>query len=86
MANIKKPLFNHTLQRTFGPAVAALTHNPYKQCSPPSYKRKFEDETQVSEVLQGEIARLDPRFKVQLDPLQHFGSKTVHLICKLGSF
>ena len=85
-AHIKKPLFNHTLQRTFGPAVAALTHNPYKQSSPPTLKRKYDDECEVSEVLQGEIARLDPRFKVQLDPLQHFGSKTIHLICKLGSF
>jgi len=82
-AHIKKPLINHTLQRTFGPALTALTNNAYKQSSPPSLKRKYEDDYDVSEVLQGEIARLDPRFKVQLDPLQHMGSKTIHLICKL---
>ncbi|XP_054166402.1 mediator of RNA polymerase II transcription subunit 15-like [Oppia nitens] len=82
-ANIKKPLFNHTLQRTFGSAVAALTNNPYKHMSLPSLKRKYEEDCDVSEVLQGEIARLDSRFKVQLDPLQHLGSKVIHLICKL---
>lgn len=85
-AHMKKPLFNHTLQRTFGPAVAALTNNAYKNSSPPSLKRKYEEESEVPEVLQGEIARLDARFKVQLDPLQHFGSKTIHLICRLGLY
>lgn len=83
-AHIRKPLFNHTLQRTFGPAVAALTHNPYRYSVSPPLKRKYEEDSDVPEVLQGEIARLDPRFKVQLDPLQHFGSKSIRIVCKLG--
>lgn len=37
----------------------------------------------VPEVLQGEIARLDQRFKVSLDSTQQLGSKTVRLICWL---
>lgn len=84
LANLKRPLFNHTLQRTFGPAVAALINNTYRNTSPPPLKRKYEEESEIPEVLQGEIARLDARFKVQLDPLQVCGSKTIHLICKLG--
>lgn len=54
--------------------------------SPPPKRLKSEEEQngEVSNQLQGEIARLDHRFKVNLDPLYHNGSKTVHLICKLG--
>lgn len=37
----------------------------------------------VPEVLQGEIARLDQRFKVSLDNTQQSGSKAIHLICWL---
>ena len=46
--------------------------------------KKQEDQQEIPEVLQGEIARLDSRFKVQLDSLQHTGSKTIYLTCKLG--
>lgn len=34
-------------------------------------------------MLQGEIARLDQRFKVSIDPNQQPGSKTIQLICWL---
>ncbi|XP_067136808.1 mediator of RNA polymerase II transcription subunit 15-like isoform X2 [Centruroides vittatus] len=82
--HIKSPLFNHTLQRTFGPAVAALNGPRTVIPSPLSKKRKHEeDNSEISNVLQGEIARLDQRFKIQLDPVQHQGSRTVHLICQL---
>ncbi|RWS29299.1 mediator of RNA polymerase II transcription subunit 15-like protein [Leptotrombidium deliense] len=80
--NIKKPFFNHTLLRTFGSAVAALTNSSYRIPSPPPKHSKIE-EPEVPDVLQGEIARLDHRFKVQMDPLQHSGSKTISLICRL---
>lgn len=85
MANIKKPYFNHTLHRTFGPAVAALTNSTYPCPSPPAKRQKLEEITPepIPELLQGEIARLDTKFKVQLDPLQHEGSSTVHIICRL---
>lgn len=55
--------------------------------SPPAKKQKTDTDKSdpvISNVLQGEIARLNHRFKVNLDPLFHTGSKTVHLICKLG--
>ena len=57
--------------------------------SPPPKRMKpnedeEESEGQVSNVIQGEIARLDQRFRLNLDPIHHNGSKIVHLICKLG--
>jgi mediator of RNA polymerase II transcription subunit 15 len=81
--NMKKPFFNHTLHRTFGPAVAALTNTTYRIPSPPPKRRKLEPNPEIPEVLQGEIARLDQRFKVQLDPLHRMGSQTIQLICRL---
>lgn len=42
-----------------------------------------ETRNDVPEVLQGEIARLDQRFKVSLDNTQQFGSKSIRLICWL---
>lgn len=49
-------------------------------------KRKHEeDERQsVPNILQGEVARLDVKFLVNLDPSQCSNNGTVHLICKLG--
>lgn len=53
--------------------------------TPPPKRKKIEDDSaEISDVLQGEIARLDQKFKVQLDPIQHMGSRTVNLICQLG--
>lgn len=83
-SHVKSPLFNHTLQRTFGPAISALLGPSYRIPSPPPKKKKIEEDVaEISDVLQGEIARLDQRFKVQLEPAQHAGSRTVHLICQL---
>lgn len=82
--HIRSPLINHTLQRTFGPVVAALCGPSTRVVSPPPKRRRIEEDScEISDVLQGEIARLDQRFKVQLDPMQHNGSRTVHLICQL---
>lgn len=52
---------------------------------PPALEPKIVDEgkNDVPEVLQGEIARLDQRFKVSLDSAQQYGSKSVRLICWL---
>lgn len=51
----------------------------------PSLKKiKLEEPTSdIPDVLQGEIARLDQRFKVSLDPNQQPGSKSIQLICWL---
>lgn len=88
-ANIKSPMFNHTLQRVFGPSITMLMGAAYYNSSPasPPLKRRCvpssEESSEIPDVLQGEIAHLDQRFKVQLDPVQHAGSKTVNLICQL---
>lgn len=51
-------------------------------------KRKFEEDEKQSipNVLQGEVARLDPKFLVNLDPSHCSNNGTVHLICKLGEY
>lgn len=51
-------------------------------------KRRFEDDERQSipNVLQGEVARLDPKFLVNLDPSHCSNNGTVHLICKLGAY
>ncbi|XP_046385409.1 mediator of RNA polymerase II transcription subunit 15 [Ischnura elegans] len=77
-------VINHTLQRTFGPSMEALFGPEIKMLPPPMKRNKVEEPANdVPEVLQGEIARLDQRFKVSLDPTQHPGSKAVHLVCWL---
>lgn len=112
LANIRSPVFNHSLYRTFVPAMAAI-HGPPIQCVPwglaggragpqpgqgvsmaassrapvvSTRKRKFEEDERQSipNVLQGEVARLDPKFLVNLDPSHCSNNGTVHLICKLG--
>lgn len=83
-SNYKKPNFNHTLQRTISQAVAAITNNGYKY---PAYKKSSSNEClpdeDIPHTVQGEIAKLDNKFFVELDPLQHPQSKTIHLICKI---
>ncbi|OQR69008.1 mediator of RNA polymerase II transcription subunit 15-like [Tropilaelaps mercedesae] len=92
-ANIKSPMFNHTLQRVFGQPITMLTGAAYLSTppsppsSPPPKRRRPapgpDDVAEIPDVLQGEIAHLDQRFKVQLDPVQHSGCRTVNLICQL---
>lgn len=83
LAHMNLPTFHHTLQRTFGPAVSALLGEPVRYSAGTKRKRVEEDEFDIPDVLQGEIARLDRRFKVNINPIQHSGSKTVHLLCQL---
>ncbi|VDI58424.1 mediator of RNA polymerase II transcription subunit 15-like isoform X3 [Mytilus galloprovincialis] len=86
-AHIMSPMFNHSLHRTFGPAMTALYGAPIRAPSPPPRKRRkveeSDDEDDIPHILQGEIARLGARFKVNLNPLFNSKSKAVHLICKL---
>lgn len=51
-------------------------------------KRKFEEDERQSipNVLQGEVARLDPKFLVNLDPSHCSNNGTVHLICNLREY
>ncbi|XP_063965771.1 mediator of RNA polymerase II transcription subunit 15-like isoform X1 [Lytechinus pictus] len=88
-ANIDSPYINHTLQRTFGPALTTLQGTPSHFPSPPAKKLKTEHErspttqTAIPNIIQGEVARLAPKFRVNLDPMFHTSSKDVHLICRL---
>uniref|UniRef100_A0A8C2ZPS1 Mediator of RNA polymerase II transcription subunit 15 n=1 Tax=Cyclopterus lumpus TaxID=8103 RepID=A0A8C2ZPS1_CYCLU len=82
MANIRSPVFNHSLYRTFAPAMTAIHGPPITYVHP---KRKHEeDERQtIPNILQGEVARLDGKFLVNLDPSFCSNNGTVHLVCKL---
>lgn len=67
--HIKSPMLNHSLKRTFGPCLEALFGSDIRNVPPPFKRYKVEDPIDdVPEVLQGEIARLDERFKVIPDP------------------
>ncbi|EZA59794.1 hypothetical protein DMN91_008406 [Ooceraea biroi] len=83
-AHLQSPVINHTLQRTFGPCLDALFGPEIKSLPAPLKKHKIEEpSSEIPDVLQGEIARLDQRFKVSLDPAQQSGSKCIQLICWL---
>ena len=88
---------NHTLQRTFGAPLEAI-YGPEISLPPmPKRRRRDEDEenqSDIPDVLQGEIARLQKIFKVNLDPSQPItlaksssqekpSGKTIHLVCQL---
>ncbi|CAB3231478.1 unnamed protein product [Arctia plantaginis] len=67
---LQSPLANHTLKRTFGPTLDALSGPEIKNLPPPQKIPKIEEPTlEIPDVLQGEIARLDSRFKVSLEPM-----------------
>ncbi|XP_006875877.1 PREDICTED: mediator of RNA polymerase II transcription subunit 15-like isoform X1 [Chrysochloris asiatica] len=85
LANIRSPVFNHSLYRTFMPPMAAIHGPPITLPTVCTRKRKFEEDERQSipNVLQGEVARLDPKFLVNLEPSHCSNSGTVHLVCKL---
>ncbi|XP_051696989.2 mediator of RNA polymerase II transcription subunit 15 isoform X5 [Oryctolagus cuniculus] len=85
LANIRSPVFNHSLYRTFVPAMTAIHGPPITAPVVCARKRRFEEDERQSipNVLQGEVARLDPKFLVNLDPSHCSNNGTVHLICKL---
>ncbi|XP_077016430.1 mediator of RNA polymerase II transcription subunit 15 isoform X2 [Tamandua tetradactyla] len=85
LANIRSPVFNHSLYRTFVPAMTAIHGPPITAPAVCTRKRRLdEDERQsIPNVLQGEVARLNPKFLVSLDPSHCSNSGTVHLVCKL---
>lgn len=84
-STLQNPTKNHTLQRTFRPCLEALFGTDIK-CFPSAVKvskPNIEDENAVPHVLQGEIARLDQKFKVSLDVSSQNNNKTIKLICCL---
>ncbi|XP_058807599.1 mediator of RNA polymerase II transcription subunit 15 isoform X2 [Phymastichus coffea] len=81
---LQTPTPNHTLHRTFGPCLQSLFGPEIKNLPPPLKRQKIEETpSEIPDVLQGEIARLDQRFKISLDPTQQNGSKCIQLICWL---
>lgn len=96
-ANLQSPIRNHTLQRTFKPCLDALFGSDLSDMpSPPKMARMSQDshlpaslastQTQPQEIphiLQGEVARLDQKFKINLDASCQTGNKTIKLICCL---
>ncbi|XP_052757897.1 LOW QUALITY PROTEIN: mediator of RNA polymerase II transcription subunit 15 [Galleria mellonella] len=71
---LQSPLSNHTLKRTFGSTLDALNGPEIKNLPPPYIPPKVEEPTMdIPDVLQGEIARLDSRFKVSLETMQLAG-------------
>lgn len=96
---LQSNVINHTLHRTFGPTLEALFF-PEIKLVPPLKRKRISSlspipASTIPDVLQGEIARLDTRFKVSLDPSQQSqqsfsnnsnagcGAKTTQLICWL---
>ncbi|XP_054616308.1 mediator of RNA polymerase II transcription subunit 15 isoform X2 [Dunckerocampus dactyliophorus] len=85
MANLRSPVFNHSLHRTFAPAMTAIHGPPIIGPNVSARKRKQEDDERqtVPNILQGEVARLDIKFLVHLDPAHCSNNGTVHLVCRL---
>ncbi|KAG7311809.1 hypothetical protein JYU34_002892 [Plutella xylostella] len=84
---LQSPLANHTLKRTFGSTLHALNGPEIKNLPPPAKVAKVEEPPmEIPDVLQGEIARLDSRFKVSLDTMQTLGSEgSISLFAELQS-
>lgn len=80
----RSPYINHTLKRTFAPAVDALIGC---DIAPPSLAKRRcqqpEEEDELMDTVEREIANIDSRFLVDLDPLHLIGSLDVQLICKM---
>nr|CAB3263727.1 mediator of RNA polymerase II transcription subunit 15 [Phallusia mammillata] len=89
----KSPLLNHTLKRTFGPAMRTIcgdyTVPDYvpnkKQCLQKAVeKMKAEREKQrVPDLVQGEIARLESKYKVKLDKTHTTDDGSIRILCEL---
>ncbi|XP_050428574.1 mediator of RNA polymerase II transcription subunit 15 isoform X2 [Adelges cooleyi] len=82
---IQSPNFNHTLHRTFAPCIEFMV-GPRRPASPPPYTGTDnfnEIQSIIPKALEGEIARLDQRFKVSLDPVRPSGASCIRLLCQL---
>jgi len=90
-ANLQSPIANHTLQRTFRPCLEALFGPDIKNLPPPSKQPRLSSAVdvhssshlEIPHILQGEIARLDQKFKISLDPSSQLGTKIIKLVCCL---
>merc|ERR1719341_2508197 len=67
------PQLNHWLSRTFLPPLNAVVGQEISLPPLPASTTDSEEEDEIPDVLQGEIARLEPRFKVWLSSSQPSG-------------
>lgn len=75
---------NHALSRTFLPPLQAIIGQEISLPPLPASPPDSDSEEDIPDVLQGEIARLQPRFKVWLSGSQPSGSTgSVQLVCQL---
>merc|ERR1719282_2115528 len=75
---------NHALSSTFLPPCQSFLGSPISLPPLPPSPDVSDDEEDIPNVLQGEIARLEPRFKVWLSPSQPTGDKScIQLVCQL---
>lgn len=75
---------NHALSSTFLPPCQSFLGSPITLPPLPPSPDISDDEEDIPNVLQGEIARLEPRFKVTLSPSQPAGDKSCNqLVCQL---
>ncbi|XP_011890060.1 PREDICTED: uncharacterized protein LOC105574115 [Cercocebus atys] len=84
LANIRSPVFSHSLRICFShDCHPRSTHHGPVVCT---QKHRLEGDQRQStpSVLQGEVARLDPKCMINLDPSHCSYNGTVHSICKLG--
>lgn len=89
-AALQNPTGNHTLQRTFRPCLEALFGTDIRSLPSSVKQPRFSGDdhsasfnSEIPHVLQGEIARLDQKFKVSLDSSSQNNNKTIKLICCL---
>ncbi|XP_075153265.1 mediator complex subunit 15 isoform X2 [Haematobia irritans] len=85
-ATLQSPLANHTLYRTIRPSLELLFGTDI--CAPPAKipkpaEKPSTGDLDIPHVLQGEIARLDQKFKVSLDTTSQNNAKSIRLICRL---
>jgi len=75
---------NHALSSTFLPPSRIFLGTPISLPPLPPSPDVSDDEDEIPHVLQGEIARLEPRFKVTLSPGQPAGDTgSIELVCQL---
>ena len=75
---------NNSLSNTFLAPIQAVMGPRISLPPLPKTPPQEENEDQIPDLLQGEIARLDPRFKVWLDESQPYGNpSSVELVCQL---
>ncbi|XP_064121852.1 mediator of RNA polymerase II transcription subunit 15-like isoform X2 [Macrobrachium nipponense] len=79
---------SHTVHRTFSPALSVLLGPTYSLNPTKKFKRTNPlqpppETPNISDIVQGEVARLNTRFRVNLDCQQPPGSDDLTLICQL---